>query len=406
MTGTRRASRRPRILMITENVPLGADHRLRKQARTLLDREFDVTVICRRHPRNKICVPGVRVLQYPAPPEGTGLLAFAVEYGYSLAMAAVLTFWTLIRGGFDVLQVASTPDIYFLIAAPYRWLGHPVIFDLRDLSPETYEARGGSRSSAMYRILLVLECRSLRRADRVLVVNESLREIVRARGGVDDARIALVGNGPWSERITRRPPCPGLRPEGRRYLACWVGMIGPQDRADLALRAIAHLVLERKRTDCSLVFVGTGEELPALRRLAAELGISDWVSFSGWVEEDAVFDYLGTADLAIESTCEEYVSGVKVMEYLAAGLPVVAFEAAETVRLAGDAARYAPKGDEAEMSRLIDELLTDQAARQEMGHEGQRRAKEYIAWEHQAVRYITAINELIKPADAHERDPE
>lgn len=406
MTGTRRGGRRPRILMITENVSLGTDHRLRKQARTLLDLEFDVTVICRRHPRNKTCVPGVRVLQYPAPPEGTGLLAFAVEYGYSLAMAAVLTFWTLIRGGFDVLQVASTPDIYFLIAAPYRWLGHPVIFDLRDLSPETYEARGGSRSSAMYRILLLLERRSLRRADRVLVVNESLREIVRGRGGVDDARIVLVGNGPWSERITRRPPRPDLRPEGRRYLACWVGMINPQDRADLALRAIAHLVLERKRTDCGVVFVGTGDELPALRRLAAELGISDWVSFSGWVEEDVVFDYLGTADLAIESTCEEYVSGVKVMEYLAAGLPVVAFEAAETVRLAGDAARYAPKGDEAEMARLIDELLTDQAARQEMGHEGQRRAKEYIAWEHQATRYVTAINELIKPADARERDSE
>jgi len=382
--------------MLIENVPLGVDHRLRKQTRTLLDLGFDVTVICRGHPRNKVSVPGVRVLQYPAPPEGTGMLAFAVEYGYSVAMAAVLTFWALVRGGFDVLQVASTPDIYFLIAAPCRWLGRPVVFDFRDPSPETYEARGGSRDGATYRVLQLLERWSMRQAHRVLVVNESLRSMVRARGGVEDEHIVLVGNGPWSERITRRPPRPGLRPAGRRYLGCWVGMIGPQDRVDLALRAIAHLVHERKRTDCAFVIVGAGEELPALQRLAEDLRIGDWVLFTGWVEEDVVFDYLGTADLGIESNCEDYVSGVKVMEYLAAGLPVVAFDTEETMRLAGEAARYAPKGDVAEMAMLIDELLDDRVAREELAHKGQNRAKEFIAWEHQAARYASAIKGLVK----------
>jgi glycosyltransferase involved in cell wall biosynthesis len=404
MTSTRSGRGRPRILMLIENIPLAVDHRLRKQTRTLVDLGFDVTVICRRHPHNKVRVPGVRVLQYPAPPEGTGLLAFAVEYGYSVTMAAVLTFWALLRRGFDVLQVASTPDIYFVIAAPCRWLGRPVVFDFRDPSPETYEARGGSRNGATYRALLLLERLSLRRADRVLVVNESLREIVRARGDVDNARIVLVGNGPWSERITRRPPRPELRPEGRRYLACWVGMIGPQDRVDLALMAIAHLVQERKRTDCAFAFVGAGEELPAVKRLAEELGIGDWVLFPGWVEEDVVFDYLGTADIGIESNTEDYVSGVKVMEYLAAGLPVVAFETEEAVGLAGKAACYAPKGDVAEMARLIDELLADQAAREEMAYKGQNRAKEFIAWEHQAARYVSAIKGLIKEAASSGRE--
>jgi len=390
--------------MLVENVPLAIDPRLRKQTRTLLDLGFSVTVICRRHPRNKARVPGVRVLQYPTPPEGTGLVAFAVEYGYSVAMAAVLTFWALVRDGFDILQVASTPDIYFLIAAPCRWLGRPVVFDFRDPSPETYEARYASRNGGTYKVLLLLERWSLRRADRVLVVNESLREIAHSRGSVDDARIVLVGNGPLAERIMRRPPRPDLRPEGRRYLACWVGMIGPQDGVDLALRAIAHLVHERKRTDCAFAFVGAGEELPALRRLAEELGIGDWVRFPGWVEEDVVFDYLGTADIGIESHVEDYVSGVKVMEYLAAGLPVVAFDTEETVRLAGEAARYAPKGDVAEMARLVDELLADQGARDEMAHKGQNRVKEFIAWEYQAARYVSAIKGLIKDSGASGRE--
>jgi glycosyltransferase involved in cell wall biosynthesis len=392
-------ARQARVLMLIENVPLARDHRLRKQAAALLANQFDVTVICRRDPRNKACVPGVRVLQYPAPPEGSGLLAFAWEYAYSVIMAAVLTLWAFVRHGFDILQVASTPDIYFLIAAPCRWLGRPVVFDFRDPSPETYEARFGRRSGATYRVLLLLERCSMRAADRVLVVNESLRRMALQRGGVDDARIVIVGNGPASSRAARNDARSELRP-GRRRHCCWVGMIGPQDRVDLALRAIDHLVHVRKRTDCSFTFVGAGEALPAVRQLAGQLGIGDWVSFPGWVEEELVFDYLSTADIGLEPNTEDYVSPVKVMEYLAAGLPVVAFAAEENVRLAGDAARYAPIGDVAAMARLIDELLDDEVSRDRMGRIGRDRVRTAIAWDHQAVPYMSVLMELLGPAFA------
>jgi glycosyltransferase involved in cell wall biosynthesis len=398
----RRSGRPARVLMLIENVPVARDHRLRKQAAALLAGQFQVTVICRRDPGNKACVPGLRVLQYPAPPEGSGLPAFAVEYLYSVTMAGLLTAWELVRRGFDVLQVASTPDIYFLIAAPCRWLGRPVIFDFRDPSPETYEARAGRASGATYRALLLLERCSFRIADRVLVVNESLRQMARARGSVDNARIVTVGNGPVPSRVTCRPARPELRPH-RRYLCCWVGLMGPQDRVDLALRAVAQLVHVRGRADCAFAFAGTGEALPAARDLAAELAIEDWVSFPGWAEEDLVFDYLSAADLGLEPNTEDYVSPVKVMEYLAAGLPIVAFDAQETVRLAADAARYAPKGNIAEMARLIDELLDSPAARRQMARIGQMRVRDSIGWEHQARRYLSVFRELAPPGSRRAR---
>jgi glycosyltransferase involved in cell wall biosynthesis len=385
---------RPRVLMLIENVPLARDHRLRKQAAALLASQFEVTVICQRDPRNKSCVPGVRVLEYPAPPEGAGLLAFAGEYGYSVVMAGLLTVWAFFRHGFDILQVASTPDIYFLIAAPCRWLGRPVVFDFRDPSPETYQARYGRSDGAMYRALLLLERWSLRAADCVLVVNESLRQMARQRGGVDDARIVLVGNGPAASRVARLPARPELR-QGRPRLCCWVGLIGPQDRVDLALEAVDHLVHVRKRTDCTFVFVGAGEALPAARQQAADLDLGDWVSFPGWAQEELVFDYLSTADVGLEPNTEDYVSPVKVMEYLAAGLPVVAFSAEENIRLAGEAAWYAPKGNITVMARLIDELLDDEVSRGQMGRIGQNRVKEFIAWDHQAGPYVLALAELL-----------
>ncbi len=108
-----------RVLLMVENVSLARDHRLRKHATALVEAGVDVTVICQRDPGN-YDLPGVRVFDYPAPAEGTTKLGFIREYLYSLTMAAALTMRAMLTGGVDVIQVSSTPDIYFLLAAPLK----------------------------------------------------------------------------------------------------------------------------------------------------------------------------------------------------------------------------------------------------------------------------------------------
>jgi glycosyltransferase involved in cell wall biosynthesis len=376
--------------MIVENVPLARDHRLRKQAHSLVEAGCQVTVICRRDQRNGDCVPGVRVLDYRPPREGSSPVAFAGEYLYSLVMAALLTLRVMVRSGIDVVQVSSTPDIYALLLAPLRLLGRRVVFDFRDVSPEMFARRFGRSSGPVYRLLLLLERTSLRLADRVLVVNESLRRIAIDRGGVKPEHIAVVGNGPMLSRVGRRPACPELR-RGRDYLCCWVGMIGPQDGVDLALRAFADLVHNRGRVDCSFVVVGVGDAVPQLRALTAELDLEDFVHFAGWAEEDTVFDYLSTADIGVEPNPEDFVSPVKAMEYMACGLPFVAFDLSETRHLAGPAALYAPEGDVQTFARLMEELLDSPSRRAAMGASGQERVRETIAWECQLQRYLGSV---------------
>lgn len=393
----RRPSRAPRALLLVENVALARDHRLRKQARSLAEAGFDVTVICRRDPGNRGSVEGIRVLDYPAPPDGGSPLSFVIEYAWSLVMATILTVRVLLTRGVDVVQVASTPDIYVVLTAPLRLLGRRVVFDFRDLSPEMFAARYG-RGGAIHRVLRLLESVSLRAADNVLVVNGSLLEIAHERGGVPAERITVVGNGPPLARMRRRPADPGLR-RGHRHLCCLVGMMGPQDSVDLAVRAAGHLVHELGRTDCGFAFVGAGDAVPALRDLTARLGLHDWVTFPGWAEEDLVFDYLCTADLGIEPNLEAFVSPVKAMEYMAVGLPFVAFDVAETRALAGTAAAYAPPGDHAAFAVLIDELLTDPGRRAAMGEAGRQAVRDRVAWEHQRDRYL-AVWRALAPGGA------
>ena len=64
--------------------------------------------------------------------------------------------------------------------------------------------------------------------------------------------------------------------------------MGPQDHVGLVLWAIHYLVHTLGRDDCHFAF-REGEALPHLTQLAARLGIEDWITFTGWLDEDDCF---------------------------------------------------------------------------------------------------------------------
>jgi len=171
--------------------------------------------------------------------------------------------------------------------------------------------------------------------------------------------------------------------------------MGPQDRLDLALRAVAHLVQERGRDDLRTVLIGDGEERLRAEQLVDELGIRQYVEFTGWLGEDEVFHHLRTADVGLEPNMEPIVSPVKVMEYMACGLPFVAFDLVETRTLGEGSGDYVPQGDVIAFAEAVDGLLTDPARRHRMGAVGRQLVTERVAWEHQEVAYLPIFRRLL-----------
>ncbi len=391
------------VLLVVENLPLARDHRLRKQATALVGDGHRVSVICRADPGNE-CVPGVRVHEYRAPVDGSGALGYVREYGHSLAAAGRLIARTYAKDRFDAIQVSGTPDVYFTMAAPFRRLGARFVFDQRDLSPELYELRFGRRDRT-YRMLLHLERASYRAADHVITVNRSLQRVAYERGELSPGRVSIVGNGPSLARVRDAVAQPGLR-HGRLHLCLWVGVMGPQDRVGLAVDAAADVILRRRRTDTHFVFVGDGESRADAQRHAADLGIADFVSFPGWLPEPGVLAHLATADVGLEPNLEDIVSPVKVMEYMALGVPSVAFDLTETRQLARDAAMYARPGDVAGFAALVASLLDDAPRRAVMGAAGRRRVADELCWERQADAYLGVYRALLdRSSSRHQHRP-
>jgi glycosyltransferase involved in cell wall biosynthesis len=200
----------------------------------------------------------------------------------------------------------------------------------------------------------------------------------------------VVRNGPVLARTTN------VRPEERlkgdhRYLVCWVGKMGRQDRVDLVVEVVDHFVHQLGRTDCGFALLGDGECLAELKQLTGELRLVRWVTFTGWLPEAEVFRYLATSDLGLDTSLQEEVSPVKAMEYMAFGLPIVCFDLPETRLTTGESAILVRPGDVAGAARAIAELLDNVAAREKMAALGRGRVRDELAWELQCPVYLDAI---------------
>lgn len=85
----------------------------------------------------------------------------------------------------------------------------------------------------------------------------------------------------------------------------------------------------------------------------------------------------------------------KTMEYMAFGLPVLAFDLRETRASAEEAGVYATPNDIEELSRLLVDLIDDEPRRQSMGTAGRRRIEEKLAWSHQEPQYLSVYDRLL-----------
>jgi glycosyltransferase involved in cell wall biosynthesis len=387
-----------RVLILVQNEPVPSDRHVWNQCRALVGAGYEVTVICPRG-TDRDTGPfeerdGVAIHRYdPRVAEG-GAIGFAIEYASAMRHMRRLARRLARERPFDLVHACSPPDFLLLSVLSLRRRGARFVFDHHDLTPELYASRFGGEGGLMHRLTLVAEKVAWRLADVVLSVNDSYREVALTRGRRAPEDVTVVRTGPDLSRFVPVAPDPALR-RGRAHLLSYVGVMGPQDGVDHALRALA--ALRARRDDWHAIFMGSGEVLEDMRALAASLGLADVVEFTGWVEPDTICRVLSTSDVCLapdpRSPLNDVSSMVKISEYMAMSRAIVSYDLLESRRAAGDAAVYAT--DEEDFARLVDELLDDPARRASMAAIGRSRAEEVLAWEHQERALLAAYDRAL-----------
>lgn len=401
LTSEGESKARPRTLIIVQNLPVPFDRRVWLESKALTSAGYDVTVVCPKgkgDPQQEV-VEGVTLLKYRPYAPGGGALGFVAEYAYSFLATARLVFRARRQGKFDVLQACNPPDIFWPIA---RWLrfrdDSQFVFDHHDLCPELYDSRFPDGRALPRRGLLALEKATFRTADHVVSTNASYAEIAKRRGGKEPTDVTVVRTGPDAQRLRRKASIPELR-RGRQHLVAYIGVMGPQDGVDLAVRAAAHVVHDLGRDDVAFTFMGAGDSYPEILALRDELGLQDYLELPGRVPDETVLDVLSTAEVGLSPDPKNPLNDVstmnKTLEYMAFGLPVVAFDLKETRVSAGNAASYVESGDVAAYAKEIVELLDNPGKRDSMGRLGRLRIEEELGWPYQRDAYIGVYDELV-----------
>jgi glycosyltransferase involved in cell wall biosynthesis len=345
---------------------------------------------------------GIHIWRYPPPPPAGGFLSYAWEFLYCFLQTARLSLAVLARRGFDVLHSANPPDTFWALALFYKLFGKKYVFDHHDLCPELYLSRFGPEreGSLPHRLLQLLERAQFLTADLVISTNDSYRQVAITRGGMPPGRVFVVRSGPSRERFAVvRAPEERLR-RGRRFLVAYLGVMAPQDGVDHLLRA-ARILADGGRDDISYTLVGAGDSYEELRALARDLGLDGRVEFTGRVPDEEVERVLATADVCVSPDPLNPLNDVstmnKVLEYMACGRAIVAYDLREHRHSAGEGALYAAPNREDRLAACIAELLDDPARRARMGAYNRKRFLEAMAWEYSAGELLRAYETLCGP---------
>ena len=337
-------------------------------------------------------IQGIEVFRYPLPTTASGLVPHLLEYGVALPATLILALLARLRGRIDVVHACNPPDFMFPIGRLLRGLGAAFVFDQHDLAPELFVAQGGRTGSAVHRFLLWAERMTYRSADAVIATNETYRRFAEERGRRSTDDVFVVRTSPDPKRVFRVEPDPLLR-AGRPWLVAYLGTMGVQDGVDLFLHAAAVIARQRPG-QVRFVAIGGGDELEALRRLAAELALAEDVLFTGRVSDDVLRTYLSTADVGVSpdprNGFNEFCTMNKTLEYMASGLPVAAFDLEETRVSAGLAAAYATPNEPQALADVIVALLDDPERRAGMGQVGRDRIAGPLGWTSSAAELVAA----------------
>jgi glycosyltransferase involved in cell wall biosynthesis len=392
-----------RVLIVVQNCPYSCDPRVRNETETLATAGYRVSVVSPRRSGERWyeSMGTVSIYRFPLWSFGNNVWGYLTEYIFAIISIAMLSVLVLCREGFDIIHVANPPDCILPIISFYKLLGKSFIYDQHDLCPELYAAKFGENRFALG-LLGALERYSYCLASQVIVTNESCKEVAVGRGHQLETKVTVVRNGPRLPSLNVPKVDADLRAKAANIIA-FAGVIGFQDGLNHLCRALHCLRYKLRREDFYCVVLGDGDALDALKALARELNLDDKIWFAGWISDPLLYvRYLSTADICVapdpSNSYNDQSTFVKIMEYMAAGKPIVAFDLLETRRSAQTAASYARPNDPVDFAQKLLDLMENSSLRSLMGEAGYVRVQKELAWQHSVPKLLSVYEKVAKSA--------
>jgi glycosyltransferase involved in cell wall biosynthesis len=325
-------------------------------------------------------------------------MAFYLSYTFMAILAGLF----LARGRYDIIYATSPPlfvGAAALIISQVRRI--PLVFEVRDLWPESAIALGELRNPRAIRWATKLEETCYRRARQIVVTTQEMVDYLSKRG-FEANKITVIRNGANTELFCLDPTARcdlrnklGLKD---KFVVVYAGLLGIAQGLGASLEAASLLATIEPQVH--FLFIGDGPVKRALQEQVENLGLTN-VTFLPPQPRDTIPGYLSAGDAALIPLTRKRLLGAlpsKMFDAMACQRPVVlsAEGEARDVLCEADAGIVVPPEDPPALAEAVLGLYGDPGLCVRYGQNGRRAVTAHYSRQMQAQQLVQLLQEIVE----------
>jgi glycosyltransferase involved in cell wall biosynthesis len=278
----------------------------------------------------------------------------------------------------------------------------PLVFDFQgSMTSEMIDHHWLREGSWVHKPLLWLEIRIDHAAPVLLTSSQHAANLLKQKFGVPEKRIYptpdCVNADNFSPSVNSHGENEALKRElgvpSNKQLIVYLGLLAEYQGIGLLLEAVQRL--KQERADFHLLLMGFPHEPYQFR--AAELGLSDVVTFTGKIPYQDAPRYLALGDIAVAPKISASEGSGKILNYMSMALPTAAFDTPVSREYLGDWGLYAPERTASALAATLKRMLDMSAAEQAvLGQRLRERATALFSWERVGEQMVAVYQALIE----------
>ena len=398
-----------RVLMIAPTsffADYGCHVRILEEARVLQRLGHRVT-IATYHSGN--AVPGLDILRTLSLPWHRDYVVGSSRHKIAFdALLGLRTFQALAQERFDVVHAHLHEGALIGLAVGHLF-GRPVVFDFQgSMTGEMLDHHFLKRQGTAYKLFRWLETRIDRHAPLILTSTTNAQSLLVDEFGCRSARVRTLPDCVDTDMFR---PAAAYDPADRaalrhelgippsRKLIVYLGLLAEYQGTGLLLEAMQRVV--QARQDVHLLLMGF-PNLDQYAQKAESLGISDFVTLTGRIPYEHAPAYLALGDVAVAPKMSLTEGAGKLLNYMAVGLPVVAFDTPVAREYLGIEGAFAVRGDVGSLAaNLLAYIHLASTAPDQLRMAGQhlrQRAVQAFSWDRAGRLIVQAYQDVLDDA--------
>lgn len=278
-----------------------------------------------------------------------------------------------------------------------RWFKIPMIFDVQgSLTGELIAHKFPLVKSPLDKIWYALERWIDNQADMVVVQSTEMRQEVEERFGVPREKIVMAYDGVNTGVFKPGERDPELVnqfgiPKDKKVIV-YLGGLSPHKGVDILLEAFPQVLQEIP--DAYLLLMGYPHE-EEYRKKIREMNLESFAQVTGKVPYEDAPRYLTLGDIAVAPKRSQTEANGKIYNYMACGLPTVAFDTMVNRDILGELGVYVSGLNDAEaLAERIIWLLKNDSQRKQLAEQVRAKAVKDYSWDNVARRLLTAYERV------------